>query len=108
MSKKKTVGKKIWDSRKEILEGIKNRVFQSEAVEAISTIRFDICKDCKHYDVEGTTCAVPGTSPCCSECGCSLAFKTRSLSSSCPRFLWDKILSDEEDDMHDDLNPEYD
>ena len=35
-------------------------------------------------DIKGLNCAASGTQPCCASCGCSLAFKTRSLSSSCP------------------------
>jgi hypothetical protein len=79
---KETIGKKIWKNRNQILEGIKNKIFQSKPIEEIANIRLDICKECDHYDVEGTSCLVPGTSPCCSDCGCSLAFKTRSLSSA--------------------------
>ena len=105
---KETVGKKIWDSRRQILEGIKNRVFQSEPIEKISAIRLDICKGCDQYDKEGTECLVPGTNPCCANCGCSLAFKTRSLSSHCPKSLWDKVLTEEEETNHDILNPDED
>ena len=41
---------------------------------------------------EGTNCAAPGTQPCCSDCGCSLAFKLRSLSSSCPKGHWPSVV----------------
>jgi hypothetical protein len=45
---------------------------------------------------------VPGTAPCCNEkhggCGCSLEFKTRSLSSDCPLNKWKAILTQEEED----------
>ena len=33
MKKKESAGKRIWNNRTQILEGIKNRVFQTEAVE---------------------------------------------------------------------------
>jgi hypothetical protein len=45
---------------------------------------------------------VPGTKPCCKLCGCSLALKTRSLSSACAdedNKRWDAILTEEEDDQ---------
>jgi hypothetical protein len=46
---------------------------------------------------------VPGTQPCCNEkmggCGCSLGFKTRSLSSACPKGYWDAELNEHEEDQ---------
>jgi len=47
---------------------------------------------------------VPGTTPCCDErmggCGCSLGFKTRSLSSACPLSppKWEAIITEAEED----------
>ena len=41
---------------------------------------------------------VVGTQPCCAQCGCSLGFKLRSLSSSCPLDKWSAIMSEEEED----------
>ena len=41
---------------------------------------------------------MPGTQPCCSECGCSMGFKLRSLSSSCPIDKWKAVLTEEEED----------
>lgn len=35
-------------------------------------------------DTVGAKCMVPGSQPCCGECGCSLSLKLRSLESSCP------------------------
>ena len=40
---------------------------------------------------KGTKCAVKGTAPCCNECGCSLLFKTKSLSSACPLDKWKAV-----------------
>lgn len=98
----------MWENRKLILEGIRNKVFQTEAIEDVSASRTKICKGCIFYDTKGTGCAVKGTAPCCSSCGCSLAFKTRSLSSECPELKWGKVLTEEEDDAHDNLNPGQD
>ncbi len=108
MSKKESLGKKIWKSRKQILEGIKNQVFKSDAVEDIAKERKKICKSCDEYDQEGISCAIPGTAPCCGDCGCSLSIKTRSLSSDCPQQHWTAVLTEEQDDAHDNLNPEQD
>ena len=94
----------MWENRKLILEGIRNKVFQTEAIEEVSASRTEICKGCIFYDTKGVGCAVKGTAPCCSSCGCSLAFKTRSLSSECPELKWGKVLTDEEDLFHEELN----
>jgi len=46
---------------------------------------------------------VPGTTPCCNQelggCGCSLKFKTRSLSSECPKGHWKAEMDQSEEDM---------
>ena len=42
-----------------------------------------------------------GTGHCCNECGCSLAFKTRSLSSDCPLDKWKAFMTEEEEDKLD-------
>ena len=92
---------KIWSNRKAILEGIKNAVFKTEHIEQIAAERMAICIKCPDLDDNGDNCLVPGTQPCCSQGGCSLKFKSRSLSSSCgneeePR--WHALLSQEEED----------
>ncbi len=92
---------KIWSNRKAILEGIKNSVFKKEQIEQVAAERKAVCDICPDLDKEGSSCLVPGTQPCCGQCGCSLEFKLRSLSSSCgnekePR--WHALLSQEEED----------
>ena len=89
---------RIWKERGKIAEGIKNNIFKTHHVENIAFFRNEICKSCAYLDTQGTDCAVPGTQPCCSECGCSLAFKTRSLSSSCPKGFWLAEVTEEEED----------
>jgi hypothetical protein len=99
----KAVLKTIWENRKGILEGIKNSVIRDEFVEDIARMRHDICEKCEYIDLKGKQCAVKGTKPCCADCGCSLAFKTRSLSSECPQGKWDAIATEEEEDELDNL-----
>lgn len=95
----------IWKERGKILEGIKNNIFKREDVEVIAEQRMNICKNCPSecYNEDGKGCMVVGTAPCCDErkggCGCSLAFKTRSLSSDCPFKHWKAEMSDHEEDM---------
>jgi hypothetical protein len=100
--------KRIWDARNEILEGIKNATFKSEAVEVIAEERNKICTECEFYDTKGDLCYVPKTQPCCGSCGCSLKLKQRSLSSDCPEGYWEPVLTEEEDMNHEILNPESD
>jgi hypothetical protein len=44
---------------------------------------------------------VPGTSPCCGLCGCSLSLKTRALSAACDAGKWEAILNEEEQEAMD-------
>tara|TARA_R100000482_G_scaffold114419_1_gene57231 strand:- start:660 stop:947 length:288 start_codon:yes stop_codon:yes gene_type:complete len=82
-----------------IAEGIKNTMFKKEHVEAVATDRFQICIKCSLFDAKGDSCLAPGTQPCCSECGCSLAFKVRSLSTECPKGFWDALTTEDEEDI---------
>lgn len=94
----------IWKNKGQIMEGIKNSIFKREDVEDIALQRMAICKDCDLIDHKGTGCMVSGTGPCCDinkgGCGCSLGFKTRSLSSSCPLETpkWEAVMSQAEED----------
>ena len=94
--------KEIWQNRKLIAEGIWNTIFRKRYVEKIANERLAICFDCEGLDEEGDDCAVPGTQPCCKACGCSLAYKTRSLSSSCPFNHW--VAVEEDDEEYDNKN----
>jgi hypothetical protein len=93
---------RIWKSKNQILEGITNSIFKKEDVEQIAKQRMRICIGCSLYDEKGTGCMVSGTEPCCDQskggCGCSLKFKTRSLSSACPLNKWHAELTQEEED----------
>lgn len=89
--------KEIWKNRKLIFEGVWNTIFRKRYIEKIANERLAICFDCEGLDEEGSDCAVPGTQPCCKACGCSLAYKTRSLSSSCPYEHWVAVEEDDEE-----------
>ena len=98
-----TTLKSIWENRKKILEGVRNTILRDELVEDIARMRRDICDECEYLDTKGKKCAMKGTQPCCGDCGCSLTFKTRSLSSECPLGKWDAIATEEEEDKLDEL-----
>lgn len=94
---------RIWKSKGQIIEGITNSVFKREDVELIAEERMKICFFCDLYTETDEGCMVPGTQPCCNEkkggCGCSLKFKTRSLSSECPMGHWKAELTQQEEDL---------
>lgn len=93
----------IWKAKGQILEGVKNNIFKKEDVEEIAKTRMNICFFCDLYTESDAGCMVAGTSPCCNQelggCGCSLKFKTRSLSSECPKGYWKAEISQEEEDL---------
>ena len=78
-----------------IYEGIKYKVFVKEYVEQIASIRLDICTNCNLFDTKGTYCVVPGSQPCCADCGCILNLKVRSMSASCPKGKWAAFMDKE-------------
>lgn len=89
---------KIWKAKGQILEGIKNNIFKTDHIEEIAAERMAFCEGCILFDGK---CAVPGTGPCCGECGCSLKLKIRSLSAECPLVepRWKAVLTFEEEYM---------
>jgi|TARA_R110002020_G_scaffold107192_2_gene249131 hypothetical protein len=89
----------VFKNADKIAEGIKNNIFKKEHVEAIAQERFKICIACSLFDARGDNCMAPGTQPCCSDCGCSLAFKVRSLSSDCPKAYWDAVATEEQEEQ---------
>lgn len=93
---------RIWKTKGQILEGVANSIFKKEDVESIAAERMKICHFCDLYTETSEGCMVPGTQPCCNQnlggCGCSLGFKTRSLSSECPKGYWPAELTQEEED----------
>jgi len=98
-----TTLKSIWENRKKILEGVRNTILRDELVEDVARMRREICDKCEYLDKKGKQCAMKGTQPCCGDCGCSLTFKTRSLSSDCPQGKWEALITEEEEDKLDEL-----
>lgn len=100
--------KRIWHNKEKILEGVRNSVFKQEHIEKIAEERMSVCLNCPLIDMKGDKCAIPGTAPCCSACGCKLSLKTRSLSSECAhpeKPKWNAVLSqDDEDKLYNDIN----
>lgn len=82
--------KELWNNRNAIVEGIKNTIVENEAIELLAAERKTICDSCLSLS---TDCASL-ISLCCSECGCSIKFKTRSPGASCPLGKWLKVKED--------------
>lgn len=74
----------------EIVEGWVTHWFfsKSRRVQERARRRLAICVTCPSIDVEGNTCAIKGTQPCCKECGCPLKVKSKSSKAKCPKELW--------------------
>lgn len=102
MSLKKNIIQ-IWKAKGQILEGITNSIFRKEDIEEIADKRMAKCIRCNLYTEDEAGCMVVKTGPCCNQllggCGCSLKFKTRSLSSECPMGKWKAELSQAEEDL---------
>ncbi len=64
----------------QIYEGWSNWINRDPEVETIALVRADICAACSS-----------NTLSVCTECGCLIAAKTRSLKTDCPRNKWPKI-----------------
>jgi hypothetical protein len=91
---------KIWKSKWQIIDGIWYSIFRKQYVEKISKERMAICNVCPFIDRSGESCLAPGTQPCCSKCGCSLSFKSRSLSSACgdpENTRWFQVMTEEKE-----------
>jgi hypothetical protein len=89
---------RAWRNRYAIADGIKNNLFKKEHVEEVYNHRLGICSKCPSIDTDGEKCAIPGTAPCCGECGCSLGIKLRSLSAECDLKKWEAETTEEEED----------
>tara|TARA_R110002051_G_scaffold276004_1_gene336963 strand:- start:382 stop:741 length:360 start_codon:yes stop_codon:yes gene_type:complete len=89
---------KAFANADQIAEGIKNNIWKKQHIEEIAKFRWASCKTCSKLDTKGDECAVKGTQPCCSDCGCSLGLKLRALSSDCPIGRWKELMDEETED----------
>lgn len=102
----------IFKNRRQIWDGLRNKLIKKEHVEQVYEARMEICRGCRLYDTTGDGCAIPGTAPCCNKnltdildgkevngCGCSLGLKARSLSSSCPLEKWKAIMTEKDENL---------
>lgn len=79
---------------KNIVDGFTNLAFPSPEVEAVAVKRAQICAECPFavktgiYSVvvDNKTKAIQGMK--CSQCGCNLSAKVRSMNDTCPLGEW--------------------
>jgi hypothetical protein len=76
----------------QIYEGWKNHLLPEERkksfIEHTSQLRMDVCNNCKEHssNKEGYTTVRPDAH--CTNCGCTLAAKTKCLTCECPLKKW--------------------
>ena len=82
------------EQAKQILEGWTNTIIKKDNVEEVARVRMMICNNCVYQSenakkVSNYTSIRPDIH--CTECGCPLISKTRSLATSCPKEKWKAI-----------------
>lgn len=85
-------------------EGWKNHLIPAsdmkEQIKSVSESRMTICKECHYYSEnrkkDGYTSSRPDVH--CTNCGCTLAAKTKCLSCNCPMKYWKAIMTDDQYD----------
>lgn len=87
----------IFKNRSAIWQGLRNNLIKQDHIEALYQERKEICNDCPFMKEKGSLlCTMPGTEPCCPECGCSLAIKLRSPDATCPKNFWSAVMTNQE------------
>lgn len=91
---------------KHVLEGITNSIFVREEVEALASVRYEICKGCsKNSNNKYSSSVVFDPGPYystnrpdehCSMCACNIHAKVRSLHTECPIGKWKAVANKEE------------
>lgn len=72
-----------------------------EQIKSVSESRMVICKECHYYSENRKKDGKYSTSRPdvhCTNCGCTLAAKTKCLSCSCPMKYWKALMTDDQYD----------
>jgi hypothetical protein len=96
---------RAWKEKGKIFQGIRNQIFKSADIEDVANERLAICRTnvCGYHDPKGEAEVSISGLESCGGCGCSLAIKTRSLSSFCylkekdKEPLWDSEMTEQEE-----------
>jgi len=91
-------------SLKQIFEGWKNHLapaeYLKESILTVSNERLAICRECPFNSINAKAAGTYKsfrTDEHCTDCGCPLITKTKSLSSNCPQHKWGPVLTPEEE-----------
>lgn len=83
----------------QIYEGWKNNLFPAKDmrkyIKEVGEERMAICEDC---DLISTKHKTIRPDVHCTDCGCTLAAKTKCLSCECPLQKWKAVMSDREEE----------
>ena len=83
----------------QIYEGWKNNLFPAKDmrkyIKEVGEERMAICEDC---DLISTKHKTIRPDVHCTDCGCTLAAKTKCLSCQCPLEKWKAVMSDREEE----------
>lgn len=89
----------------QIYEGWKNNLIPEkelkQQIEKVGKDRMDICNGCFYHSANRPNYKSLRPDAHCTDCGCTLAAKTKCLSCSCPRGHWDAVVTKEEEDKMD-------
>lgn len=86
----------------EIYEGWRNNLIPpkklKKQIQRVSRERLEICRNCefnsKNAEAKGFSVLRPDEH--CTNCGCTLAAKTKCLHCSCPLKKWEGVISEEQ------------
>jgi len=83
----------------QVYEGWKNNLFPAKEmrsyIKQIGSERMAICEDCEFISTKHTTVR-PDVH--CTDCGCTLAAKTKCLSCECPLKKWEAVVTSQEEE----------
>lgn len=89
-------------SLKQILEGWRNVISPpkdlKELITLVSEQRTAICNACPEHSSNKENYSSVRPDAHCTNCGCTLAAKTKCLSCTCPINKWDAVLSSEQEE----------
>lgn len=86
----------------QIIEGWSNHLLPRKELELVieqtSKERMEICNNCEYVSTKHTSLR-PDVH--CTDCGCTLAAKTKCLSCNCPKNKWTAVISQEQQNIID-------
>lgn len=78
-----------------VYEGWKNHLIPAEheaaLIKEVSDYRMSICNGCEFHSSNKKEYKTLRPDAHCTDCGCTLAAKTKSLTSSCPKLKWEAV-----------------